>query len=73
MRALGAARIVLAVPVCARGSTYVLAPEIDALVCLQSPQDFRAVGQFYDDFRPTEDGEVMELLAQAVRTGQTAE
>jgi putative phosphoribosyl transferase len=73
VRALGAARIVLAVPVCARGSTYVLAQEIDALVCLESPQDFRAVGQYYEDFRPTEDSEVMELLAHAVRTAQTAE
>jgi putative phosphoribosyl transferase len=63
VRALGAARIVLAVPVCARDSTRRLAHDVDELVCLQTPRDFVAVGRFYADFRATQDEEVVELLA----------
>jgi putative phosphoribosyl transferase len=66
-RALGAARVVLAAPVCARESARSLAADADELVCLQSPRHFSAVGQFYDDFRPTPDDEVIELLARAGR------
>ena len=72
-RAQGAARIVLAAPVCARESARVLASDADELVFLETPRDFHAVGQFYVDFRPTEDGEVADLLeraaAQAVPAG----
>ena len=64
-RALGAARIVFAAPVGARAATRQLATDVDELVCLETPQDFRAVGQYYVDFRPTEDGEVIELLQDA--------
>jgi predicted phosphoribosyltransferase len=31
------------------------------------PEDFYAVGQWYQDFSQTSDDEVRELLAQAVR------
>jgi putative phosphoribosyl transferase len=68
VRALGAARIVLAVPVCAPSSLRAFASVVDDLVCLETPRNFRAVGQFYADFRPTEDDEVIGLLA-----AQTAE
>ena len=61
-RALGAARVVLAAPVCARQTARRLAADVDELVCLETPRDFRAVGQFYGDFRATEDAEVIELL-----------
>jgi putative phosphoribosyl transferase len=64
-RALGAGRVVLAAPVCARQTARRLAGDVDELVCLQTPRDFRAVGQFYGDFRPTEDSEVIELLELA--------
>jgi putative phosphoribosyl transferase len=68
-RAMGAARVVLAAPVCARESARRLGPEVDRLVYLQSPRHFSAVGQFYDDFRPTRDDEVIELLQRAGRIG----
>jgi putative phosphoribosyl transferase len=61
-RALGAARVVLAAPVCARESIRALASDADELVCLHSPRHFGAVGQFYDDFGATQDEEVLELL-----------
>ncbi|MGY1688580.1 phosphoribosyltransferase family protein [Geodermatophilus sp. SYSU D01105] len=62
VRAQGAARVVLAAPVCARDGAGALAAEVDELVCLETPRRFAAVGQFYDDFRPTEDAEVVQLL-----------
>jgi putative phosphoribosyl transferase len=67
-RALGAARIVFAAPVCAREAARQLAADVDELVCLQTPRDFGAVGQFYADFRATEDDEVVELLERAARS-----
>jgi putative phosphoribosyl transferase len=66
-RAQGAARVVLAAPVCASDSARRLRGEVDELVCLQYPTWFYAVGQFYADFRPTTDAEVTELLRRAAQ------
>ncbi|MGY1711759.1 phosphoribosyltransferase [Geodermatophilus sp. SYSU D00758] len=62
-RALGAARVVLAVPVAAPRVVAELAGEVDELVALESPPGFRAVGQVYGDFTQTPDEEVVSLLA----------
>ena len=64
-RAQGAARVVLAVPVCARDVGHALCAEVDELVCLEMPRSFFAVGQFYTDFRATSDDAVRALLKQA--------
>ncbi|MEU2309002.1 phosphoribosyltransferase family protein [Streptomyces misionensis] len=61
-RARGAARIVLAVPVAPRDFARRLGGDADELVCLETPWDFAAVGQFYDDFSQTEDDEVTACL-----------
>jgi putative phosphoribosyl transferase len=61
--AQGAARVVLAVPVCASGTAAELRNEVDELVCLQTPRRFVGVGEFYADFRQTSDDEVADLLA----------
>jgi predicted phosphoribosyltransferase len=34
----------------------------DEVVCLEAPRDFRAVGQFYENFPQVEDEEVIEIL-----------
>lgn len=62
-RALGAARVVLSAPVCARETARRLEHDVDELACLQMPRSFVAVGRYYADFRPTQDDEVVELLA----------
>ncbi len=46
-RARGAARIVLAVPVAPPGWTARLGGEAHELICLDTPRDFHAIGQFY--------------------------
>jgi putative phosphoribosyl transferase len=64
-RVLGAARVVLAVPVCSPDTARALRGEVDELVCLETPRWFSAVGQCYVDFRPTSDSEVTAVLGAA--------
>jgi len=64
-RAQGAARVVLAAPVCARESAIRLQGEVDELDCIEVPEWFSAVGRFYVDFQQTSDEEVVELLRRA--------
>jgi putative phosphoribosyl transferase len=67
VRPQGAARVVLAVPVCSPDTARVLRGEVDELVCVETSRWFFAVGQCYTDFRPTSDKEVTALLGQADR------
>ncbi|MEV7690509.1 phosphoribosyltransferase family protein [Streptomyces bungoensis] len=64
-RARGAARIVLAVPVAPRSFTGRLGDDADDVVCLETPRDFFAIGQFYGDFTQVTDDEVTACLHQA--------
>jgi putative phosphoribosyl transferase len=63
-RAHGAARVVLAVPVAPRGREARIAGA-DELVCVDTPEDFAAVGQFYADFSQATDEEVLGCLERA--------
>ncbi|MFG3225680.1 phosphoribosyltransferase family protein [Kitasatospora sp. NPDC048194] len=65
VRARGAARVVLAVPVAPRDWTDRLAEVADELVCVDTPSPFYAIGEFYRDFSQTGDEEVLRLLAEA--------
>ncbi|MDP3771308.1 MAG: phosphoribosyltransferase family protein [bacterium] len=65
MRAEGAKRIVLAVPVAAAASITKLRSTVDEIVCLHAPQWFGAVGAFYDTFEQTSDEEVIRLFRAA--------
>ncbi|QES18050.1 alpha/beta family hydrolase [Streptomyces venezuelae] len=64
VRAKGAARIVLAVPVAPRGWTARLGGEADETVSVREPDFFYAIGQFYRDFSQTSDEEVLDCLAR---------
>jgi putative phosphoribosyl transferase len=65
VRALGPARIIVAVPVGSPDTCREFATIADDIVCARAPEDFAAVGQWYDDFRQTTDEEVRELLHAA--------
>lgn len=39
--------------------------EVDEVICADTPANFSAVGERYDDFRETSDEEVRALLAGA--------
>ena len=69
------ARIVVAVPVAAPQVCDEFRDEVDEIVCAVTPEHFRAVGSWYEDFSPTSDAEVRNLFqrgftpAPAVRPG----
>ena len=65
VRAAGAARVVVGLPVAPRETLAVLEREADAVVCLRRPLLFRAVGWAYDDFTPTGTERVVELLRRS--------
>ncbi len=57
--------IIVAVPVGSEDICRSLNEEADKVVCLQSPSNFRAVGEWYQNFSQTTDDEVVKLLQQA--------
>jgi putative phosphoribosyl transferase len=72
-RAHGAARVILAVPVAPRGTVAALGQVADQVVCLESPEPFYAIGQWYEDFAQTSDAEVVRLLRAAADGGTDQE
>jgi hypothetical protein len=56
--------VIVAVPVAAPGRIDEVRRYCDEVVCLSRPEDFWAVGQFYRDFEPVEDWQVVELLRE---------
>jgi len=74
LRALGPARIVVAVPAAPESTCQELAAEVDEVVCATTPSPFFAVGASYYDFTQTTDDEVRELLqaASAARPSRPA-
>ena len=56
-------RLVLALPVAPPDTARQLQKEVDELVCLETPYIFYAVGQFYEDFNPIPDAEVIKSLS----------
>jgi putative phosphoribosyl transferase len=64
-RALGAARVVLAVPVAPADWQSRIGGDADELVSVTVPVPFYAIGQFYDDFSQTTDEQVAACLDRA--------
>ena len=54
--------LIVAVPVASPDRLAEVARHCDETVCLLTPVDFWAIGQFYEDFSPVADSEVVELL-----------
>jgi predicted phosphoribosyltransferase len=69
-RARQPAYLICAVPVAAPDSLERVRPLADEVVCLEAPDDFYAVGQFYRDFPQIEDAEVVVTLAQRIHSGE---
>lgn len=65
LRREGSRRIVVAVPVAAGETCEEIESVADAVVCLHTPMEFFAVGQWYRDFSQTSDEEVRDLLDRA--------
>jgi putative phosphoribosyl transferase len=54
--------LVLAVPVAPPDTITGLRKEVDALICLETPELFGSIGYFYRDFRQVSDQEVVAIL-----------
>ena len=54
--------LVLAVPVAPPDTVTQLRPEVDALICLETPELFGAIGYFYRNFGQVSDQEVIAIL-----------
>jgi len=65
LRQLNVSRIVVAVPVIAASTYYEIRRVADDVAAVMVPENFYAVGQWYEDFSQTSDDEVRDLLAQA--------
>lgn len=65
VRAAGAVRVILAVPVAPPDWQPQPGVDADELVCIERPSPFFAVGQWYEDFTQTTDEQVTELLQRA--------
>ncbi|MFE4684980.1 phosphoribosyltransferase family protein [Streptomyces sp. NPDC056721] len=66
VRAQGAARVILAVPVAPPDAVRRLSAVADDVVCLSVQPLFGSVGEWYSDFSQTTDEEVAACLARAV-------
>lgn len=56
--------VIVAVPVAPPERLRELKGLCDAVICVLTPKDFAAIGQFYEDFRQVEDAEVVRLLRE---------
>jgi erythromycin esterase-like protein/predicted phosphoribosyltransferase len=65
LRQLTPARVVAAVPVGSVTVCEALGDVADEVVCAETPDPFYAVGIWYDDFGPTSDAEVQDILRRA--------
>ena len=64
LRKKSPARLVVAVPVGSEQACEALRAEADEVVCPWVPDFFGAVGSFYENFEPTEDDEVQDILRE---------
>jgi putative phosphoribosyl transferase len=67
-----AAGIVVAVPVAPPHTCAQLEAEADAVICARTPEPFRAVGAWYEDFAQTTDDEVRALMTRGSEAGGAA-
>ena len=58
------AGVILATPVAPEDTLRELSKEVDDVVCLSTPENFYAIGEFYTDFDQVEDEEVKNILAR---------
>jgi len=73
LRQMKPARLVIAVPVAPESTVRRLRRMVDEFVCLDTPESFYGVGQFYSDFSQVSDEEVRNLIGRAARNARGME
>ncbi|MFN3326628.1 MAG: phosphoribosyltransferase [Bryobacteraceae bacterium] len=71
LRKAQAAGIVVAVPVAAARTCESFQHHADDVICLETPEPFRAVGLWYEDFTDLSDGQIRGLLEEAAQAAAT--
>ncbi len=59
------AKIIVAVPVAPYRTARKIRDMVDDFICVDTPEDFYGVGQFYHDFGQVSDEEVIEILEKS--------
>jgi putative phosphoribosyl transferase len=59
--------LVIAIPVAPLSACMELAAQADEVVCVIRPEEFFAIGEYYEDFHQVSDEEVIELLGLAAK------
>lgn len=67
LRKRGALHLIVAAPVGSPQAVRMLWNVADTVVVLHAPGSFRSVSQFYENFAPTTDDEVIQLLRKSAR------
>jgi predicted phosphoribosyltransferase len=65
VRAKNPKKLIGAVAVASPSAARSMLHECDAMVCLNVPADFSAVGEFFDDFTQVSDEDVIEVLRES--------
>lgn len=65
-------RLICALPVGPEDTIIGLSQDVDDTICLRSPPDFAAVGQFYRIFPQVEDDEVLAIMRKEAQRKSTA-
>ncbi len=72
VRASNPHEVIVAVPVAPRHRLEEITQRCNEFICLLTPRDFWAIGQFYEDFAPVEDDEVLALLWASLNPAEEA-
>lgn len=67
LKAKGTKKLICAVPVAPPETVEKVRAYCDEVVCLETPYNFYAVGQFYAEFPQVEDDEVIAILSESSR------
>lgn len=70
-RQRGAEKVIFAVPVGSREAISILTTKADEVICLDIPDNFFAVGQWYEDFSAVRDDEVIDTLWKVRTSNKT--
>lgn len=62
-------KMVVAIPVGPARTIHKMKKLVDEVVCLETPRDFYAIGQFYESFEQVSDREVIQLLKSVKQVG----
>jgi putative phosphoribosyl transferase len=69
VKRLGATHLIVATGVMPLSTSLRLRSEVDDVISLLTPRDFRAVGLFYEQFPQLSDNDVSTLLENAWKSG----